>query len=99
MDLNDLLQRTNYIRDLFAKSKVPLKKGEGLERSLAEADALARGDKLPGEPSTQMLAAIAHDAHVIWALAENLNTCVGAGLNVVSHLEQITTGSRDPSAA
>lgn len=95
MDWKDLLDRTNYIRDLFAKSKVPLKAGEGLERSLAEADAVSRGDKLPGEPSAEMLAAIAHDAHVIWALAENLKTCVAAGLNVVPHLKQITTGTTD----
>lgn len=95
MDWNDLLDRTKYLRQLFADSKVPLKPGEGLERSLAEADALARGDKLPGEPSAEVLAAIGHDAHVIWALAENLRACADAGLNIVPHLKQITTGTTD----
>ncbi len=95
MDWRELLERSDFIRKIFIAAKVPLKPGEGLERSLAEADALARGDKLLGEPSSEMLAAIAHDAHVIWALVDTMKTRMAAGLNIVPHLKQITTGTTD----
>lgn len=95
MNWKELEARTTYIRELFAKAKVPMNPAEGLARSLAEADALARGEKLPGDPSPEVLAAIGHDAHVIWALADNLKACVAGGLNITPHLKQITTGTTD----
>jgi hypothetical protein len=95
MDWKELLDRTAFIRKTFADAKVPLKAGEGLERSLTEAEALARGEKLPGEPSAEVLNAVARDAHVIYALTDSLKTCADAGLDIVPHLKQITTGTTD----
>jgi hypothetical protein len=95
MDWKELEGRTNYIRDVFAKAKVAMNPAEELARSLAEADALARGEKLPGDPSPEVLAAIGHDAHVIWALVDNLKDCIAGGLNVTPHLKQLTTGTTD----
>lgn len=95
MNWKELEARTSYIRDFFAKAKIPMNPSEGLARALAEAEALARGEKLPGDPSPKVLAAISHDAHVVWALADDLIDCEARGLNITPYLKQITTGTTD----
>ena len=95
MDWSELGNKVDFIERTFRDNKVQIKADGGLAAALAEARALAAGEKLPGEPSGDRLRAIAHDAHVIWALAEGLRACSNAGLNLKSHLAQLTTGTTD----
>lgn len=95
MDWAELGEKVEFIKDTFAKNKVPIRSDGGLGLALEEARALAAGEKLPGDPSGDRLRAIAHDAHVVWALAEGLKLCVDAGLDVHAHLAQLTTGTTD----
>ena len=95
MDWAELGEKVDFIKDTFAENKVQIRPDEGLGLALEEARALAAGEKLPGNPSGDRLRAIAHDAHVVWALAEGLKMCLDAGLDVKAHLAQLTTGTTD----
>lgn len=91
----ELGRRAAFIRGLYRRYRVVLKPNEGLSLALEEAEALARGDKLEGLASAEQLHTIQSRAHVIYAFAETLKTCVDAGLDVSRHLPQMTTGSTD----
>jgi len=92
---NELMHKVDRVRHIFEIYRVPLIDGEGLAHSLEEAEAYAKGEKLAGDYSPQMLQRMIHDAHVIWMLAENLETCEKAGIDLRNHLKQIRTGSTD----
>lgn len=95
MDWSKLERKVNYIRSLYTEKGISLPPDGGLAKALVEAEQLALGEHLPGPPSRNQLLGTAHDAHVIWALAENLEVCEEAGLDLSAHLAQITTGSTD----
>ncbi len=99
MTINDwcgeLARRVKFIRDIYSTYKINLKSSEGLSLSLEEAEAVAAGQKT-NEPFTQgRLIRTVNDVHVIYAIAEILEICVQAGLNVSNHLKQLTTGTVD----
>ena len=95
MDWSELGKRIAFLEQLFSDRGIEIRADGGLAAALAEAKALVAGTKLPEEPSATRLAAIAHDAHVIWALTQSLETCVKAGLDVSNHLAQMTAGTTD----
>jgi hypothetical protein len=95
LDWSELKDKVEFIDELFARNGVRVKAEGGLAAALEEARALAAGEKIPGAPSGDRLRAIAHDAHVIWALAEGLRACDGANLELKAHLAQLTTGTTD----
>jgi hypothetical protein len=91
----ELGRRASFIRDLYKTHRIRLKRGEGLSIALDEAVALARGDKKMGAFSRSQLIRTASDAHIIYGIAESLETCIGAGLDISNHLGQLTTGTAD----
>ncbi|MFI5300262.1 MAG: hypothetical protein ACHREM_19410 [Polyangiales bacterium] len=95
MDWKELGRRAQFIRDLARSFKVQLPVNEGLSLALAEADALASGAKSPLPATDQNAAASAHDAHVIWALADSLEVCAKAGIDLRAHVANMGTGSTD----
>lgn len=95
MDWKELGKRSQYVRDLAKSYKIRLPAGEGLALALDEADALASGAKSPLPATDENAASSAHDAHVVWALAESLKVCVDAGLDLRAHLANMGTGSTD----
>jgi hypothetical protein len=92
---DELGRRVSFIRSLYRRHRIVLKPGEGLALALDEAEALARGDKAKGPFAQQQLIRSASDAHVIYAIAGSLQTCVSAGLDVSKHLPNLTTGTTD----
>jgi len=102
MDWKELGERAKYVRDLAKSFKITLPTGEGLSQALDEAEALANGTKSPLPATDENAASSAHDAHVVWALAENLEACVTARIDLRAHLANMGTGSTDfgtPSSA
>jgi len=90
MDRNELGEKIKYIRNLYCKYNIALKKGQGLYCMLIE------GEKIVNEVTPQSkeeLKIMAEAYHHIWALCDDLKTCIGAGWNIRNHLNQITTGS------
>jgi len=91
MDWKELGERSTYVRDLARSYKVMLPPSEGLALALHEADALASGAKSPLPATDARAAASAHDAHVIWALADSLKICVDAGIDLKAHIANMGT--------
>lgn len=77
------------------KPKIKLKPGEGLEQTLAEAEAIADAVKKGEKGTTQAFVESAKAASVIWNLAETLKPCLEAGLDVYGHLKEMNAGSVD----
>ncbi|MGO8748789.1 MAG: DUF2934 domain-containing protein [Thermoguttaceae bacterium] len=97
MDFDELKKRSLEIRALLAsyKPKIKLKPGEGLEQTLAEAEAIADAVKKGEKGTTQAFVESAKAASVIWNLAETLKPCLEAGLDVYGHLKEMNAGSVD----
>jgi hypothetical protein len=91
----ELGRRVRFIRDLYRIHKISLKSGQGLAIALDEAEMLASGDVIDKSFSREKLVRTVNDAHVIYTMAESLETCVKAGLDVRQHLAQLTTGTAD----
>ena len=91
----ELGRRVQFIRDLYRTGRIGLRRGEGLSLALDEAAALAAGDKSSEPFSQELLIRVVNDAHIIYAIAESLETCTKAGLNIAHHLKQLTTGTAD----
>ncbi|AUX22825.1 uncharacterized protein SOCEGT47_033380 [Sorangium cellulosum] len=98
MDWEELLRRVVYIRNLYRERGIALPPGEGLALALDEAEALGRGDVSAAPATDENAARTAHDAHVIWVLQENIETCLTNGLDLSSHLANIATGTTDYGA-
>jgi len=95
MDFDELKKRSLEIRELLAsyKPKIKLKPGEGLELTLAEAEAIADAVKKGEKGTMQAFVESAKAASVIWNLAETLQPCLEAGLDVNGHLKEMNAGS------
>ena len=91
----ELSRRVEFIRDLYATYRIPLKPDQGLTRALAEAEALGAGDKASFPYSRDYLIQLTNDAHVIYGFGGDLETAVNAGLDVSHHLSNLTTGTTD----
>ena len=95
MDFDELKKRSLEIRALLDgyKPKIKLKPGEGLEKTLAEAEAIADAVKKGEKGAAQAFIESAKAASVIWNLIDTLRPCLDEGLDLNAHLKQITTGS------
>lgn len=93
MDFRELKERVVYLRDRYRDLRIQLPAGEGLTLALDEAEALADGVKSPLPATDENAARTAHDAHVVWALSDNVKTCLESNLDVRAHLSNIATGS------
>jgi hypothetical protein len=95
MDFDELKRRSLEIRELLAryKPKIKLKPGEGLEQTLAKAEAIADAVKKGEKGTTQAFVESAKAASVIWNLAETCKPCLDAGLDINGHLKQMNAGS------
>lgn len=95
MDFEELRKRSLEIRAQLAsyKPKIKLNPGEGLEQTLAEAEAIAVAVKKSEKGTTQAFVESAKAASVIWNLSETLRPCLKAGLDLNAHLKQMNTGS------
>lgn len=91
----ELDRRVGFIRDLFREAKVDLKLGSPLDSALVEARAIARAEKSDKPPTDENLHNSYSSLHVVYALAESLQTCVNAGVDVAGYLPQLTTGTTD----
>jgi hypothetical protein len=97
----ELGRRVTFIRQVYTRYHIPLKPTEGLARALDEAEALARGVKAESAFSREYLIQITNEIHVIYAFGGNLEVTVNAGLDVSTHLANLTTGTTNygtPSA-
>lgn len=95
MDWDELKQRVRFLRETYHRLRIPLRPGQGLALALDEAEALADGRKSALPATDDNAARTAHDAHVVWSLAENVKLCIDAGLDLSAHLANITTGTTD----
>jgi len=77
------------------KPKIKLKSGQGLEKSLAEAEAIADAVSKGEKGTDQAFVESAKAASVVWNLLETLQPCLEHGLDLNEHLKQMTTGSVD----
>jgi hypothetical protein len=91
---NELLARVQWIRELYATSRITLPLGQGLADSLNEAEACARGDKRRSGTEDDVSVSI-RSCHVAWSLYDSLSGCVDAGLDVRPYLANIATGSTE----
>lgn len=87
-----------YIHNLYRERRIALPPGQGLALALDEAEALGRGVVSPAPATDDNAARTAHDAHVVWALQESIETCLTHGLNLDAHLANIATGTTDYGA-
>ena len=90
-----LRQKVQYVRGLYSRYRIPLKPGEGLARALAEAESLSQAERPAAVLNEADVTDAVHAAHVVYSLADGLEVCVNAGLDVSNHLKQSTTGSID----
>lgn len=93
IDYVELNRRINVIKNLYRQYNIQIKPGQGLFDILLEAEKIAKGVNIPDDDEKIKLAV--EGFHYTWALAETLETCVGAGWDVSNHLKQITTGTVD----
>lgn len=89
----ELGRRVVFIRDICEQFKVPLKPDQGLTLALNEAEALSVGKKSKDPLTPLRLNEAVRCAHVVYAIAESLETCAKVGLDVSDHLRQMTTGT------
>ena len=92
---SQLYARVQYLRKLYTEKKIALKPGQGITRALDEAEASATGVATPNAPTDDNLANSPNACLVVWALYDSIKGCVDAGLDVTSHLGQLTTGTID----
>lgn len=90
-----LLEYVIYLRGLFANERIPLKPNQGLTEALDEAEAAAKGVASSDAPTDDNVVLSVNACHVVWGLYDSVRACVEAGLNVTSHLKQLTTGTID----
>jgi hypothetical protein len=95
MNYGELKTRIVEIRQLLATARAKLVRGEGLERALAEAEAVADGVKSIRGGSEQDYINSARAVTAVWNFSETLRPCIARGLNLDEHLRTITTGSLD----
>tara|TARA_R110002167_G_scaffold148524_2_gene341499 strand:- start:7789 stop:8826 length:1038 start_codon:yes stop_codon:yes gene_type:complete len=95
MDYGELKKRVIEIRELLKKADATLVPGEGLERALAEAEAVADGIKSVRQGTEQSYIDTARAITSIWSFSETLRPCVAYGLDLDEHLRTVTTGSLD----
>jgi hypothetical protein len=88
-------ERVAFIRGLYRRYNIQLKPGEGLSQALEEAESLVRGEQAQEFLTESEIRKSIEQIHVIMALGEVLEICVSGGLDVSSHLRQISTGSTD----
>ena len=86
---DQLLNRVNGLREMYAAKKIPLKAGEGLAVALDEAEATAKRVKSPYAPTSDNFLKTACACHAIWNLYDVVTTCAGGGLDVTNHLRQL----------
>jgi hypothetical protein len=95
IDYADLKRRVIEIRGLLENAGAVLVPGEGLEQSLAEAEAVANGIKSVRQGTELSYIDTARAITSVWNLSETLRPCVAYGLDLDEHLRTITTGSMD----
>jgi hypothetical protein len=91
----ELDRRVAFIRNAYARHRIPLNPNGGLARALAEAEALGKGEKATFAYSRDYLIQLTNDAHVIYAFGGDLEQIVNAGLDVSHHLSNLTAGTTD----
>lgn len=93
MDYAELKRRVTEIRQLLTKAGANLVSGQGLERALAEAEAVADGIKSVRQGNQQAYIDSARAMTSVWNFSETLRPCIARGLNLDGHLRTLTTGS------
>lgn len=91
----ELGRRAKFIQDIYNAKRIPLNPGEGLALALEEARSLAAGIKTKEAPSQERLCRTVNAAHVIYSIAESIEVCEKFGLDISSHLAQMSTGTAD----
>jgi len=92
---SQLLDRVNYLRNEYKQRKINLKQNQGLTVVLNEAEAVAKGDVSQDNPTTDNQKRCAEACDVVWALYDSITLCIKGGLDISSHLRQLTTGTTD----
>lgn len=92
---DELLTRIQWLRNLYTTRRITLHPGEGLAKSLNEAEAVAKGVVKSGPTSDEDVMEAIRACHVVWGLYDSVKACIGAGLDVTQHLAQIATGTTD----
>lgn len=92
---DQLLKKILFLRSLYKDKGIPLKDGQGMARALDEAEAVAKGETIAATPENVDVMASVNACHVMWALFESIKACIDVGLNIDSHLRQLTTGTTD----
>jgi hypothetical protein len=95
MPYPELKLRVTEIRRRLAAARATLVAGEGLERAITRADAIADNNgPAPGAPQHEFLEN-ARACTAMWDLSETLRLCDSRGLDMSTHLRNITTGTVD----
>jgi hypothetical protein len=89
----ELGRRVEAIRAAYKQSRIQLNENSPLAKALAEAKELADGVKSNKPNSDQEVLQTVEAAHVIYTMAESIETCQSAGLEITRQLAQMATGS------
>ncbi len=92
---DQLLHRIQGVRNAYAVRKIPLKPGEGLTLALDEAEAAVKRTRSSEAATEPNFIKSACACHAVWNLHDVVTTCINGGLDVTTHLRQLTTGTTD----
>jgi hypothetical protein len=89
----ELGRREEAIRAAYKQARIQLDENSPLAKALAEAKELADGVKSKESANDQSIHRTVEAAHVVYALAESIETCRSGGLDITRHLAQMATGT------
>jgi hypothetical protein len=89
----ELGRRVEAIRAAYKRARIQLNENSPLAKALAEAKELADGVKSNKPSNDQAVLQTVEAAHVIYTMAESIETCQSAGLEITRQLAQMATGS------
>jgi hypothetical protein len=90
---NELGRRETLIRAAYTQARIPFNANSPFAKALTEAKELADGVKSTELANDQAIHKTVEAAHVVYALAESIETCQSAGLDITRHLTQMATGT------
>jgi hypothetical protein len=91
----ELARREELIRNAYREIGIPLNADQGLASALREAKELAAGQKTSKALTNDSLLETVQACHVIYSIADSIEICLNAGLDISRQLAQMATGTVD----
>lgn len=89
---NEIGRRANFIRNLYQRKAVIIEPESPLDSALVAAEKLAMGENAAVSSSRDLNQCI-KDYHVVYAIAETLETCEKSNLDLTDYLKQLKMGT------